>query len=264
MKTLRQIYDSILNRFNKKTKLDIYPGSVIDKFTISVSSGIEEVYEEIERNKNPHIYTNLKGSDIDSCGILVGCSRQENEDDQNYLYRMINWNTNNQTSNYTAIENALINLKYSSNAQFYPYTQGVGTGTIYIIPKSLDIDTIDNAIKEVKDNVEPIKGATSYITYVVPKILKVDVIVLYNAYKNIDECKNNIHDKFETYINSIPPGEYLNFGELNKLGNDEVNISYLQIGDVIIDGKQLKTLKQIQTIDKKFVLGDITWEEVID
>ncbi len=94
--------------------------------------------KEIEKNKNPHIFTKLEGSDIDSMGILVGCARRANEDDRTYLYRMINWNTANQTANATAIEAALTTLDYSSNVTYVPYTHGVGTATAYIIPKDLE------------------------------------------------------------------------------------------------------------------------------
>ena len=66
MKSLSDIYNSLINKFKKKTNLDIYKGSVMDKYNIAIADSLHDVYQEIENNKNPHIYTNLSGSDIDS------------------------------------------------------------------------------------------------------------------------------------------------------------------------------------------------------
>ena len=264
MKTLSEIYNSILTGFKKKTNLDIYKGSVIDKYTVSVSSGIEGAYQEIENNKNPHIYTNLSGSNIDSMGILVGCARRENEDDATYLYRMVNWNKSNQCGNSTAIETALLNMNYASNVTYIPYTQGVATGTAFIIPKSLDAETIQNAINETKDRLSNVASASAYIEYVIPKILKVKVVAYMSVYKDEQNVKTNISSKFETYINNIVPGDKLEVGQLNKIGTDESNVSYFSISSIIIDGEELQDLNIIQKLEKKFVFDDITWNMVVN
>ena len=106
MKTIDEIYKAIKETYFNRTKLEIAEGSVIDNFLNSVSDGISQAYEEIENNKNPHLFTNLSGNDIDSMGILVGCARRPEEDDKTYLYRMINWNTSNQASNSISVETA--------------------------------------------------------------------------------------------------------------------------------------------------------------
>lgn len=262
MKTLTEIYESLVSKFTKRTKLDIYQGSVIDKFTVSVADELAEVYNEIENAKNPHIYTKLSGSDIDSMGMLVGIAREENESDQNYLYRMLNWNISNASANSTCIEDKLINLKYASNAQFVPYTSGVGTGTIYIIPKSLDLETKEKAINEVRDKIEPIKGATSVIEYIIPKMLRTNIVVYYSVYKDEDNVKMNIENKFKEYINNIAPGDLLEIGQLNKLGNEELNMNFFTINTVLIDNEQLDSLSKMQTLNKKFIFDSITWIKV--
>lgn len=264
MKSLQEIYESIINNFKNKTKLNIYKGSIIDKYTVSVSSAIEDAYKEIEKNKNPHIYTNLSGSDIDSTGILVGCPRRENEDDYSYLYRMLNWNISNQCGNDIAFETALMNLKYSSNATPIPFTQGVGTCTIYIIPKSLDDKTQALAIEEVKERIKHIKSKTSYIEYLIPKILKTNLIIYLSVYRDEENVKNNITKKIEDYINNIAPGEKMELGVLNKIGNAELNASYFSISSVIIDNKELQDLNVVQKLEEKFVFDSITWNMVVN
>lgn len=264
MKYLSEIYSDIISKFKKKTNLDIYKGSVIDKYTVSVAAGLESAYQTIEDNKNPHIYTNLSGSNTDSVGILVGCARLENEDDASYLFRMINWNKSNQCGNSTAIETSLTNMTYASNVTYVPYTQGVATGTAYIIPKSLDENTIASAIAETKARLANTTAKSSYIEYVVPKILKVQAVVYLSVYKDEDNIKTNIASKFETYINNIAPGDLLEVGQLNKIGTDESNVSYFSISSVIIDGVELQNLSVTQKLEQKFVYDDITWNMVVN
>lgn len=262
MKSLSDIYNSLINKFKKKTNLDIYKGSVMDKYNIAIADSLHDVYQEIENNKNPHIYTNLSGSDIDSMGLLVGCARRENEDDSSYLYRVVNWNTSNQCGNATAIETALMNLKYSSFAKYVPYTQGVATATVYDIPKSLDDNTVKAAFNEIQERLKDVVSNTSYVEIKVPEILKISMVIYLSTYKDENNVKINIEDNIKNYINNIPVGEYLEVGQLNKIGVDEPNVSYFFISSVLINDKELDDLKIIQTIDKKFVFDKIIWNIV--
>lgn len=261
MKNLNDIYKSIIERFKKSSKLDIAEGSVIDTYTNSVAAGISDVYEEIENNKNPHIFTNLKGKDIDSMGMLVGCPRRPEEDDKSYLYRMINWNTSNQASNSTAIETALMELSFSSNATHVPFTQGVGTATVYIIPKK--ISEAENAIKEVKERLSKVVSKSSYIEYVIPKILPVKLIIFASIPKDINNVKDNITKKIEDYINGIAPGDYLEIGKINKLGINEQNVDYFSVSQMYISNDEVQDFKVVQKLEEKFLFDEIIWNMVV-
>ena len=263
MKTVDDIYNDIADKFYFFTKLNIRKGSLIDKFTLAISHTIYYIYTYIESIRNPHIYTKLTGNDIDSAGILVGCSREAEESDNNYLYRMISWNTNNQCANNTAIENALINLTYASNAKFIPYTFGTGTGTIYIIPIKLDSETKIAAINEVKEKVKDIVAATSYIEYIIPEILNIEINCYLSVYKGENNVKKNIELAFKEYINNIAPGEYLEIGELTKIGVNTDNVNYFNIADVLIAGKPMQSLEEVQVLQKKFVFDSINWNMVV-
>ena len=263
MKKFDEIYNSLINNFKDKTKLDIAFGSTLDSFYMSTATGIKEAYDEIERNKNPHIYTNLKGSDIDGVGMLVGCLRLPEEDDTSYLYRVLNWNTSNQTSNSTAIETATMNMQFASNVSYVPYTQGVATGTAYIIPKKLDKDTIDKAIKETKERLKKVVSPSSYIQYLVPEILYVDIVAYLSIYKDEENVKNNISKKFENYINNIAPGDKMEIGQLNKIGINEPNVGYFSISNIIIDNKEIQDIEIIQKLEKKLVFNKVIWNMVV-
>lgn len=261
MKTLDQIYKSIKETYYNRTKLEIAEGSVIDNFINSVSNGIEEVYEEIENNKNPHLFTKLQGNDIDSMGMLVGCARRPDEDDQTYLYRMINWNTSNQASNSTAVETALTSMTYASNVTYVPLTQGVGTATAYIIPKKLENSEL--AINETKERLKDVISIGTYIDYVVPTLLPVKLVVYISVSRDLDNIKNNITNKVQDYINNIAPGDKLEIGVINKIGINESNVNYFSLTQIYINNKEYQEISAIQKLEEKFLFDEIIWNVVV-
>lgn len=264
MKKLNEIYDSIVSRFKDKTNLEIAEGSVIDSYVVSASNAIEDAYIEIENNKTPHIFTKLSGSDIDGMGMLVGCARQSGEEDENYLFRMLNWNTSNQSSNLIAIEAALQNMEFASNVTYVPYTQGVGTGTAFIIPKKLENEIIESAINETKERLSKVTSPSSYIDYVVPKMLPVNIVVYLSVLKDEKNVKLNIENKFKEYINNIAPGDYLEVGQLNKIGINEPNVNYFSVSAIIVNNKENQEIKIVQKLEEKLLFNEINWNMVVN
>lgn len=263
MKYLNDIYNSIVNKFTKKTGLELSKGSAIDSYILASANAIEDAYIEIENNKNPHLFTNLKGSDIDSMGMLVGCARQSNETDSNYLYRMISWNTSNQASNSIAIDSALQNMTNASTVTYVPFTMGVGTATAYIIPKKLDLETINLAIAETKNRLTKVVSKSSYVEYIVPTMLPINMVAYISILKDENNVKKNINDKIESYINNIAPGDYIDIGVINKIGVNETNVSYFSIAVVTINGKEFQDLTLIQKLEEKFLFNEIIWKMVV-
>jgi hypothetical protein len=145
-----------------------------------------------------------------------------------------------------------------------PYTHGAATATAYITPKSLDDVTIANAIAETKSRLKDVVSKTSYVEYIVPTILKVEIIAYMSVYKDEDNIKTNINSKFKDYINNLAPGQSLEVGKLNKIGTDEVNVSYFSISSVIINGVELQDLNIVQKLESKFVYDNTTWNMVVN
>lgn len=265
MKSITDIYNSIREKFFNKTKIDIQKGTVIDSFILASAEMIEEAYKEIDNNKTPYLYTKLEGKNIDDIGILCGVTRQENENDQNYLYRILNWNRSNKAANKTSIETALMNLNYASHATYSPLSNGCGTATIFIIPKSFDNITKEMAVKEVKEVLKDIISPSSYIEYVIPEMLDVKITLLIKT-KNVDKeiVKNNIAEKIVKYVNGIAPMSFLEIGELNKIGVNEEGVEYFNVSVIAIDGEEITETEKLQKINSKFITNkeNITYVEV--
>lgn len=261
MRSAESIYRDAQRAFEELTGQRIQEGTVIDLYTVSIAKVLEKVYEEIENSKNPHLYSSLRGSNLDDLGFFLNCPRQPGEDDETYLYRLMNWLFKAESSNTTAIQDSLLNLEYASNAEFIPLSNGSGTASVYIIPKEYDEEIIARALEEVKTRIEPVVSPSLYIEYIIPKIKRI-VLHLHVETKDGDMSliRSNITDSLKEYINAIPPGEHLEVGEISRIGINTPGVSYFQVLQMFVDGREEKETKILQTLDSKFILDEeIIW-----
>lgn len=264
MKKFEDIYFNIKNKIFKNTNTDIARGSVMDTMVYSISSEIADAHKTIEDNKTPYIFTNQKGEDLDSTGYFLRCPRQPNESDSNYLYRLQNWVQRNASCNTIAVEEAIRLLKYSSTGNFVKHTKGIGTGTVYLIPKAYDGTTEVNAIKEAEDKLSKVFSPTSHIDYVIPDIINIKLVAYLDIKDNsdIESIKQSIIKNIKDYINSIAPGERLMLGTINKIGLQESNVEYFNIVQLYENEEENTTFEILQAINKKFMFDQIIWWEV--
>ena len=260
MKQSDEILDDIRSRFSERTGKTFQYGSVLDLFSSAVSSSLEEVYQEIENNKNPHIWTKLEGDTLDATGIWVNCPREAGENDTSYRYRLMNWMLRNEAGNTTAIQDSLLNMEYASNAEFVPMTKGCGTGTVYVIPKAYNSVAISAALSEARERVAKYASPALYIEYVIPEIRAVSI----EAYLKTDAgdetaIKNQIDSAIRRYVNTIAPKSYLSVGAMNKLGININDVDYFNVVGLIVDGVVISKVKLLQELDSKFLFDQITW-----
>ena len=191
---------------------------------------------------------------------MFNLPRKTGESDTSYKYRLQKWLLSAEASNTTAIQNALLNLEYASNVDYQPYTKGAGTGTLYIIPKKYDTETITNAMKEVSDIIQKVADPTLYLEYIVPTIKSVRLqIYLSSENGDLDTIKSNLETNIATYINSIAPNDYLEISAINRIGLNESNVDYFNVTALIIDNIVTSSIKVLQTIDTKMLFDEIVW-----
>lgn len=264
MKSFEEIYFGIKNKFFEKTNADIARGTIIDTVFYAIADAIKKIYETIEANKNPYLFTKQSGDELDSTGYFLQCPRLQNESDSNYFYRLQKWTQRNASCNLTAIENVLNNLKHSSAGDYVPYTKGIGTATVYLVPTTYDGNGCDLAINECKSILSKIINPSAYVDYIVPESIKIKIVAYLDLKENsdIELIKQNILKDIKTYINSIPPGERLMLGEINKLAFKEPGVEYFNVVQLYLNDEENTTFEILQTIDKKFIFDQIIWWEV--
>lgn len=258
MKNNQEIYLSLKENLENKIKAGIREGSLIDINNHVISDEISDMYTEIENSKNPHLYTNLFGKDLDDFSYLMNLTRMEGESDETFKLRLSKWATASEASNTTAIENAILNLKYASNVEYISKTHGIGTGSCYIIPKVYEEDTINKALEETQERLKNIIDPSMHIEYIVPTIRAVK-LHLYISISGDEIIKDNVTKKIKKYINSIAPGEYLKAGEIINIGINEPGVEYFNVIAIYVDEEKIQDIEIVQELDSKFLFDEIIW-----
>jgi len=258
MRTSDEIFQDIRDRFESKT--GDTQGTVLDMYSKAVAEVDADVYEEIENNKTPHVWSKLQGKDLDATGLWVNCPRDPEESDASYRYRLMQWMLRNEASNETAIKVKLLNPQYARNIEFVAMTNGCGTGTCYVLPRHYTEENIAASLKEAKERIHEIASPTTYIDYIIPEIKAVSFSV-YLKTEDGDEAalKKNITAQVREYVNSIAPKEYLSVGTVNKIGANMSHVDYFSVLALFINGEQTSKIKLLQEIETKFIFDNITW-----
>ena len=76
---------------------------------------------------------------------------------------------------------------------------------------------------------------------------------------NESEVKANITAKIRDYINAIAPGDYLEAGEIIRLGINESGVQYFNLVGLYIDEQQVTETSSIQELETKFLFDNIVW-----
>ena len=258
MKNRDSIYRDIGKRFRDRSGINMEHSPAMVFYTDAVSGALEDVYQKVYHIKTPYIFTDTSEDDLDGIGYLVNLPREAGEGDQSYRNRLMNWNLANQASNKTAIDNALTNLNYCSDAKYKEMTHGAGTGSVFIIPK--DYEEKEQAEQEVKDKIREVVSPGMYISYIFPEVKPVDIIAcLRSEQGDVNFIQRRVKGEFEDYINAIAPGDPLEVGELNRIGYDQDQVDFFSILEVRVDGEAKRELAITQDIYSKFILDTVSW-----
>lgn len=261
-RTAGDISTGIKNDFYDFTGKAYRDGSAIGFFTEAVARSMEDAYDEIERAKNPHIYTNLSGENLDKMGTFVNVPRETGESDSDYLYRIMNWTYLKAGANLTAVNDSLLNLKYASDAQYYPGLKGAGTGVVYVIPKEYSNETIANALAEAKARVKNVISPESYTEYIVPTPLPVVLVChMETESGDVEYLKSQVAAKIESYIDAIAPSNYLSLGTINKMAMAFDDVDFFSVDGVYISNTFHSETKIMQELETKFLYQEITWRD---
>ena len=259
MKTSEEVYESLKSNFEDKIKDEIQTGSVIDIYNKTIADECRDMYQYIEDNKNPYLFTNTFGEDLDSLGYWVNLTREEDETDEHYKYRLKDWLLTSEASNTTAITNSLLSPEYASNIQYVPYTYGSGTATCYIIPNEYEEETIAAALEEAEELIKDVVSPSLYVEYIVPSIRGVKLNCFLSTTGDETTIKSNISKKIQDYVNGIAPGDFLSIGEIIKLGINENGVEYFNVVSVFIDEEQTTDIQIIQELETKFLFDETIW-----
>jgi uncharacterized phage protein gp47/JayE len=264
IKSFEEIYSDLKKTFYTKTKIDVARGTVIDMIMYSIATLMAEIYKFINSNKKPYLFTKQANDELDSTGYFLQCPRLSGETDENYFYRIQNWTKRNAACNQTAIDDALKELEFTSNAKYIPYTKGIGTGTVFLIPYRYEDAYIKQAIEEAKLKVQKVVSPSSIVEYTVPQPALIRLVSYLDVKVNSDKeyIKRTIESKIKDYINNIPPGESLMLGTINNIALSVEGVEYFNVVQLYINNEEATAFEILQTITHKFLFDQFIWWEV--
>ena len=264
IKTFEEIYKELKENFRKRTNIDIESRTIIDMILKSIADSMHTIYDVIEKNKKPYLFTKQSGDELDDTGYFLNCPRLDDESDRNYLYRLSHWTQRNASCNRTAIEDKCKELLYSSAANYIPYTKGIGTATIFLIPLEYTDEAVARAILEAQEVVSKVIAPTSIVDFKVaePSYIKLTAYLDVKKGYDKDVAKTAITANIKSYINSIAPGDNLFLGDINKLGLSVDGVEYFNIVQLFNNDEELSNFELLQTLTSKFLFEEIIWWEV--
>lgn len=233
-------------------------------FFKAIADVLHQIYNVIEENKKPYLFTNQKGDELDKTGFFLQCPREEEESDENYMFRLSNWTQRNATCNQQAILDKCKELKYSSSQNYVPYTKGVGTATIYVIPLEYTDGAITRALVEAQEKLSHVVSPSSIIEFRVPDPKYVKVVAYLDVKEGSDKenIKRQIQNQVKEYINTIAPGTSLYLGEINNIGLDTEGVEYFNVVQIFANEEEITDFEILQTITAKFLFDQIVYWEV--
>ena len=264
IKSFEELYSELKESFRKKSNIDVESRSVLDMVLKAIADSLYTVHEVIEKNKKPYLFTKQTGEELDDTGYFLNCPRLDNESDGNYLYRLSNWTQRNAACNRTAIEDKCKELLYSSAANYIPYTKGIGTASIYLIPLEYTEEAIARSVLEAQEKVSKVIAPTSIVEFQVanPSYIKLVAYLDIKEGYDKDVAKTLITANIKNYINAIAPGDKLFLGEINKIGLSVEGVEYFNIIQLFNNDEELSDFELLQTLTSKFLFEEIIWWEV--
>ena len=260
MKTKNEVHEEIIERFEEKIQDEIQSGSAIDLFSSAMAEEFAELYQEIENNKTPHVWTYLEGEYIDKAATGLNLPREVDESDDTYKYRFSKWVLSNEASNLTAIQTKLLNMIYASYAEYIPRTRGVGTATVYVIPKHYTKDYIENSLAEAKEKISSVVTPGLYIEYLTPEVKAVRLQISMSASNaDISLLKTNLENEIMEYINAIAPNSFLEVGTINRMGINTQGVNYFNVVGVYINDEITSDTSILQNLETKLLFDEIVW-----
>lgn len=201
-------------------------GSIAKLFMNIVNSNISNLYETLTVNHLRAFVTTSSGDALDAIGVLLQCTRLDDETDDNYRYRITQQCLVLASSNETAIRLTCLTVDGVKDVVPKPYAMGAGSFTVIILS---DEDVT----------------STDILTNVETKLQKVHGYGI--RYKAVSPTLNYIKIKHRVYLkDSLPDTEKQEIRYNVQIALSDY-FSNLSVGDDIIVDKITQAVMNVSS-----------------
>lgn len=235
------------------------PGSIARLFLSIMNEEMSEFYDILSIYHAQCFVSTATGDFLDDIGILLNCSRNYNEEDEDYRYRITKQVLSSASANYTAIRLAALSVDGVTDIATYSFSHGIGSFEIFVLNDKNTID--DSLLESVYNAISKVVGFGIKYTVSSPsyKEVSLGIKLIFSettSRSTTDEVKIKVRQAITNYINNLSIGEEINVNELTQrimeVDEDIINYSILSFK---IDNEEVIHSNQYCDITEKFVLS---------
>lgn len=217
-KTLEELRKEVISDL-EAVGLSTSNGSIAKLFLNIINKYVAEFYNALTVNHLRAFVTTADGDALDAIGSLLQCFRLEDENDDNYRYRITNQCLVLATSNATAIRLAALTTEGVEDCIVKEYAMGSGSFAVIIITNTNDSESI---IQAVKENLRNVHAYGIRYTVETPRLTYVKIKHHLNISDRTSdsekqEIRYNVQMALADYFNNLPIGENIVTDQITQI-----------------------------------------------
>lgn len=243
----------------KKIGLNTDPGAICRLFANIINKRIVDFYDFFTNTILMAFISKATEEFLDNLGMLLGCERKINEEDDIYRKRICNQVTSLAKANEIAIRLAILSIDRVKDVKMKKHTNGPGSFTV--IPILYDINLFNETYSDIEKQIQDVMSFGEKVIIKQPTFKQVKLKIVLSNELNLNDTqkqsiKISVRENIIKYVNSIKIGESLIINELTQIimGTNDSILNY-SIKEFKINNDNCLILNQGARWDEKFIVS---------
>lgn len=259
VKTYEQLMSDSLEQL-ESVGISTDPGGIARLFLSIINKNISELHESLSIHHANAFVSTAYGEALDAIGLMLGCSRLDDEEDDDYRYRITRQTLSTASANETSIRLAALSVAGVQDVILKPYALGAGSFVLMVITDSSVGSGIDydHILNEIEIAVQEKVGYGIKFAVNRPKVKEVTMSIKLILKDTVSEAKAqsirfSVRDAIQTYLSGLNVGEQFIIDELTKvvMNVDSSIVSYI-CEDLKINGYKVMFVNQSCEWNERF------------
>jgi len=219
-KSLDDLMTTSLARLRETPITESGPGGIARLFLAIINEQLAEVHEALNASILSLMVSRATGESLDAIGLMVDCTRNDNENDDNYRYRITKQVHAAATANPTAIRLAALSVEGVKDIVVKRFVRGTGSFGVYIITDA-PVPS-EETLEAVREAVSVVAAEGIRVEVFRPILLPVELMIKVFIDKRANDSERrailtNSTRELRNYINSRSVGVSIDTTEVKNL-----------------------------------------------
>jgi hypothetical protein len=236
------------------------PGSIAKLFADIINKNVSGFYEALSINHVQAFVTTATGDFLDAIGVLLNCTRNTSELDDDFRKRITHQCLSLPRANETSIRLAVLSVAGVEDVVLRRYSHGPGSFTVVPIVNSSN----PSVMSDIEDVLNDAASYGEKITIKLPtaKLVKIVISLIYSVSTTDVEKQNiavKVREEIIKYINSLKTEQTLIINELaERIMDVDDNIVDYSCNDFKINNQNCLYINQGARWDERFAVSPDT------